>query len=129
MRPTNHRMRVLEVIGSNTGPLSAKEIFATLRRSKPIDRVTVYRILDNLVEKGLVERIRGGRASFFGLAPNANHQRHPHFYCRQCGQMDCLNPQSIVMDMKQFERLFPGKIDSVEVRVDGICKNCLHSRQ
>lgn len=125
LNPTAHRLRVLEVVGNNTYPLNAQEIFETLRRNDPINRVTVYRILDSLVEKGLVQRISGGRASFFGLAPNTHHQHHPHFYCRRCGQMDCLTPHSISTDMTALERIFPGQIDNVEIRVDGVCKNCL----
>ena len=124
---TAHRLRVLEVLGSNTCPLNAQDIYETLRRNEPINRVTVYRILDSLVEKGLVQRISGGRASFFGLAPNAYHQQHPHFYCRRCGQMDCLTPQSVSADITALERIFPGQIDNVEIRVDGVCKNCLKS--
>jgi Fur family ferric uptake transcriptional regulator len=127
LNPTSHRIRVMEVIGNNTYPLNAQEIYDTVQRNQPINRVTVYRILDSLVGNGLVDRISGGRASFFGLAPNNNHQPHPHFYCRQCGRMNCLNPRSIAMDITSFERIFPGKIDNVEIRVDGICKNCLRS--
>jgi Fur family transcriptional regulator, ferric uptake regulator len=125
LSPTAHRVRVLEAIGNNHCPLNAQEIYDTLQHRQPINRVTVYRILDSLVANGLVDRISGGRAAFFGLAPNGRHQRHPHFYCRRCGRMNCLNPKSISMDMKAFERIFPGKIDNVEVRVEGICKNCL----
>jgi Fur family ferric uptake transcriptional regulator len=127
LSPTAHRIRVMEVIGNNTCPLSAQEIYDTVQRNQSINRVTVYRILDSLVANGLVDRISGGRASFFGLAPNDNHQPHPHFYCRQCGQVNCLNPKSISMDMTSFKRIFPGKIDNVEIRVDGVCKNCLRS--
>jgi Fur family transcriptional regulator, ferric uptake regulator len=127
LSPTAHRIRVMEVIGNNNDPLNAQEIYETLQRSRPINRVTVYRILDSLVGNGLVDRISGGRASFFGLAPNANHLPHPHFYCRQCGRMNCLKPRSISMDMTSFERIFPGKIDNVEIRVDGVCKYCLRN--
>lgn len=122
---TDHRLRILEVIGNNNAPLNAQEIFDTLSRGRAINRVTVYRVLDSLVENGLVEKISGGRASFYGLAPNAHHQRHPHFYCRECGRINCLAPQSVSMDTSALERIFPGKIDSVEVRVEGICKHCL----
>ena len=50
--PTRNRLRVLEIIGNNSFPLSASDIHDTLDRSRPINRVTVYRILDLLVEKG-----------------------------------------------------------------------------
>lgn len=123
---TDNRRRVLEVIGNNSYPLSAADIFQTLQPSTPINRVTVYRILDLLVTHGLVERIStAGRAAYYGLAPNAHHRPHPHFYCTRCGQMECLNPDSLTLDSTSFGKTFPGRIDKVEVRVDGICKNCM----
>jgi Fur family ferric uptake transcriptional regulator len=123
---TANRLRVLEVVGNNSFPLSAGDIFKTLERSRPINRVTVYRILDVLVDYGIVERIStGGRAFYYGLAPNAYHQAHPHFYCKSCGQMDCLNPDSLQVESKALWKTYPGQIDKVEIRVDGICKNCL----
>ncbi len=124
---TDHRLRILEVIGNNTSPLSAQEIFSTVQRSQSINRVTVYRILDTLVQRGLVERLSGGRAFFYGLAPNAFHDPHPHFYCKQCGHLDCLQPESISMDLEAFKRIFAGQIENVEVRVNGVCRKCLHT--
>ncbi len=126
LEATPNRLRVLEVVGNNSCPLSAGDIFKTLERNSSINRVTVYRILDRLVDQGMVERLStGGRAAYYGLAPNANHRPHPHFYCKSCGQMDCLNPESLNVETDAMQRTFPGRIDKVEVRVDGICKNCL----
>ena len=81
---------------------------------------------DLLVDNDLVERIStGGRAFYYGLAPNERHQPHPHFYCKSCGQMDCLNPESLNVETEPLWKNFPGRIDKVEVRVDGICKKCM----
>mgnify|MGYP005849087977 CR=1 FL=1 len=126
LEPLPNRMRVLEVIGGNPSPLSAQEIFATLGRTADINRVTVYRILELLVEKGLVERLSGGgRSRLYGMAPNANHPAHPHFHCRSCGLMQCLQPDSLTVDLTGVERSFAGEVQAVEVRLEGICKNCL----
>jgi len=126
LEPTSKRLRVLEIIGNNNFPLSASDIHATLERQQAINRVTVYRILDLLVEKGLVDRIStGGRAAYFGLAPNENHEPHAHFYCTICGQMDCLSPDSLDVEFNRFMKDFPGKINKLEIRLDGVCKNCL----
>ena len=126
LETTPNRLRVLEIVGNNSYPLSAGDIFKTLARSSPINRVTVYRILDLLVDQGIVDRLStGGRAAYYGLAPNDNHRPHPHFYCKNCGQMDCLTPESLSIETDAIQKTFPGRIDKVEVRVDGICKNCL----
>jgi len=124
---TPNRLRVLEVVGNNSYPLSAGDIYKTLERSSSINRVTVYRILDRLVDQGIVERLStGGRAAYYGLAPNEHHRPHPHFYCKECGQMDCLSPESLNIETDAMQKTFPGRIDKVEIRADGICKNCLN---
>lgn len=126
LETTANRIRVLEVVGNNSFPLSAADIFKTLDRSSSINRVTIYRILDLLVGHGVLERLStGGRAAYYGLAPNDYHVPHPHFYCKSCGQMDCLNPESLNIDTDPLWKTFPGRIDKVEVRVDGLCKNCV----
>ena len=126
LEPTENRLRVIEVVGNNSYPLSAADIYQTLERTGSINRVTVYRILDLLVTHGLTDRIStGGRAFYYGMAPNENHRPHPHFYCTRCGQMDCLTPDSLNVDSNPLRKTFPGRIDKVEIRVDGICKNCM----
>ncbi|CAB5079178.1 Zinc uptake regulation protein Zur [Olavius algarvensis associated proteobacterium Delta 3] len=130
LQPTPKRLKILEIIGGNDKPLSAQDIFKTINRTDGINRVTVYRILDLLVENGLAERIStGGRSFNYGMAPNDHHSPHPHFYCTRCGGMECLNPESLTVDPVPLLRMFPGRIDSVEVRVDGICDNCLRTDQ
>jgi Fur family ferric uptake transcriptional regulator len=125
---TRNRLRVLEAIGSHNFPLSAGEIYKTLGRNTSINRVTVYRILDLLVEGGLVQRLSGGGRSFvYGLAPSDYHPAHPHFYCKSCGHMECLKPQSLNVDTKPMRRTFAGLIQNVEVRVDGVCQTCLQT--
>ncbi|RJQ49245.1 MAG: transcriptional repressor [Desulfobacteraceae bacterium] len=130
LEATGNRLRVLEVVGNNRYPLSAADIFKTLERAGSINRVTVYRILDLLVDHGVIERLStGGRAFYYGLAPNDFHRPHPHFYCKCCGQMDCLSPESLGVKADPFWKTFPGQIDKIEVRVDGICKNCLRMQE
>lgn len=125
---TANRLTVLQIIGNSSHPLSAQEIIEELNKSREVNRVTVYRILDLLVEKGLVERISAGDRSFrYGLAPNSNHRPHSHFYCVECGEMECLSPDQINLDAQPLKRNFLGLIERVEVRFDGVCKDCYSS--
>lgn len=126
LEATVNRIKVLEAVGSNNYPLTAKDIFKIVDRSQSMNRVTVYRILDLLVERKILERLSvGSRAAYYGLAPNEHHAPHPHFYCTRCGQMDCLRAEAIDINADSLKKTFPGEIKRVEVRVDGICKNCL----
>ncbi|HBD08190.1 MAG TPA: transcriptional repressor [Syntrophobacteraceae bacterium] len=127
---TPGRRRVLEIIGSSTSPLTAQEITFALERGIPINRVTLYRILDLLVEHHVVDRITAGDRSYrYGLAENPNHPRHPHFYCTRCGSMECLNPTSISVDVNTLHSTYPALIERVEVRLDGVCKRCLREQR
>lgn len=127
---TPNRVGVLEAIGAGKGPLSAQEVFTAAARATGLNRVTVYRILDLLVEKGLVERISGGGRSFaYGLAPNENHPAHPHFRCRRCGVLQCLQPGALTVDLKGIGASLVGEVQGVEVRVDGICRKCLKGKK
>jgi Fur family ferric uptake transcriptional regulator len=122
---TTNRLRVLEIIGEWSHPLSAQEIIEELNRTQEANRVTVYRILELLVDNKLVERISAGDRSFrYGLAPNANHKPHSHFYCVECGEMECLSPEQVNLDTQTLKRSFLGLIERVEVRFDGICEDC-----
>ena len=123
---TRNRIDVLEVIGDNKYPLTAMDIYRTIERRHAINRVTVYRILDLLVERKIVERLStGGRAAHYGLAPNNHHAAHPHFYCIRCGQMDCLSPETLDISPNNLQKTFTGEIERIEIRVDGICTKCL----
>jgi Fur family transcriptional regulator, ferric uptake regulator len=126
--PTPHRLRVLEIIGNSPSPLSHREICRSLRDSHPINRVTIYRILDLLVERNLVARISSGDRSFrYGLVAAADHAEHPHFYCSNCGYMRCLAQSALSVNVEALRKELPGLISRIEVRLDGICSNCLKS--
>ena len=126
---TENRLHVLEVIGGNNYPLTASEIFQTIERTQNINKVTVYRILDLLLEYRLVERIRmGGRAAHYGMAPNDHHAPHPHFYCTKCDAVDCLPPDCVSVSTTNLRKTFPGTIERVEIQVEGVCRNCAKQR-
>ncbi len=125
LSPTPHRLIVVEILGNSPSPVTPQEIFATLERGHRMNKVTLYRILDLLVEKGLVERIPGADRTFrYGLSPG-DHRRHAHFFCSQCGAMQCLSPDVLAVDLPAFQKRFPALIQRVDIRLDGICKECL----
>ncbi len=130
LTPLPNRLMILEIVGNSPSPLSPQEIFEILQRSQKVNKVTIYSIMDLLVANELVERISAGDRSYrYGLAPNGNHPQHPHFYCHQCGNMECLAPEAVNVDTRSIERTFPALIEKIEIRLDGICKSCLKSRK
>ena len=40
--------------------------------------------------------------------------------------MQCLKPEALDLDPEPFTRSFPGTVENVEIRFDGICQNCMN---
>ncbi len=130
LNPTPHRVMVLGILGNSPSPLSPQEIFATLQRFHPMNRVTLYRILEVLVAHGLVERIQSGDKAYrYGLNAQSPHAEHPHFYCSHCGGIQCVHAEGIHVQVEDIQKTFPGLIQKMEIRLDGICKNCLRNHK
>jgi Fur family ferric uptake transcriptional regulator len=124
LRPTPHRCRVLEAITHSPRPVSAREVLDTVAPQCGMNRVTVYRILDILVENRLLERISSADRSFrYGLSAHIHQRPHAHFYCMNCGHMQCL--EEVSLDQLPLKRSIPGDVSRVELRLDGTCRDCL----
>jgi Fur family ferric uptake transcriptional regulator len=123
--PTPLRQAVLRSVGEESRPLAAAEIMAVVRAQMSINKVTLYRILDLLVDRGLIKRLSAGDRAFrYDMGETRHHPDHPHFVCHQCGGMECLCPDVLPGNLKNVKtrgRL----IKQVEVRFEGICEACL----
>jgi Fur family ferric uptake transcriptional regulator len=91
-RLTPQRRAVLRALAELGCALDAEEIHARARRYAPgIGRVTVYRMLDALVEDGLVQQFHlGDGRSRFELAETGVHHHH-HLICQLCGEVAVLD--------------------------------------
>ncbi len=121
---TTRRRRVLEIILAAAQPATAYDILDTL---KPEDArasaVGVYRVLDFLVETGLVHRIETTRA-FVGCA----HPGHPHggqfLICRRCGTVVETEDEGVTHAAQELGQRVGFSIDAPTVEVTGICGDC-----
>ncbi|MBW2074190.1 MAG: transcriptional repressor [Deltaproteobacteria bacterium] len=127
--PTPLRQAVLRSIGEESRPLAAVEIIAAVRDQMSINKVTLYRILDLLVDRGLVKRLSAGDRAFrYGMGETRHHPEHPHFVCSQCGVMECLEPDLLPAGIRKFQIKGKRIIKHVDVRFEGICESCLKAR-
>jgi Fur family ferric uptake transcriptional regulator len=97
LRVTAPRLAVLEALQAADRPLSHAELTERLGAVQ-LDRVTVYRNLDKLVEVGLARLVsREGGAACYEAAGGPQHpaHAHPHFVCTDCGTVSCLPEQPV----------------------------------
>lgn len=121
-RQTPARRRILALLLASKRPLSHLDLEQALAQQDPIDRVTVYRVLDWLVARQLSHKIAGDDRvwRFSAQAIDPAHQ-HAHFHCERCGQFYCLAAIETVLPAS----LPPGfSASSVELTIKGICANC-----
>lgn len=123
-RVTRGRVRVLDVLQAAARPLAHAEIEAALAASRelPPDRVTLYRILDSLVEGGLALKAVDTRGVFRFSAPQTNRQHagHVHFRCVRCGGVFCLDAPP--PPPPRLPRGF--RLQEIEFDVRGVCPQC-----
>lgn len=133
LRVTTARVRVLAGL-TTAGRLLSHHDMEALLGDPPIDRVTLYRVLDSLVECGLAHRIAGDdRVWRFGALPAAEdvdaagvphkpHETHAHFQCSNCGRIVCLSEVPADRDGVKVPRGF--EPEAVELTVRGRCAQC-----
>ena len=137
LRATDARVQVLAELGSAAGLQSHHDIEQALAAARArVDRVTLYRVLDSLVESGLAHRVAGAdRVWRFAATPQAAgkasvmvreaHQRHAHFQCSDCGKIVCLRDMPAVGQGRAL-RMPPGyRTEAVELTVKGRCPGCV----
>lgn len=119
-RATPARVRVLRLLREAPAPLSHAEIEVRLG-DMAIDRVTLYRVLDWLVDSGLAHKSAdAGRVFRFSAASVGEHATHVHFRCELCGGVYCLDASLPVVP-----ELPPGfSLTRMDFDLRGTCARC-----
>jgi Fur family ferric uptake transcriptional regulator len=124
LRPTPVRLGVLGVLGEAPRALQPREILAALRLQRPVNKVTVYRILEDFTRRGLLRRLTlEGRVSHYELACE-HHPPHPHFHCRTCREVQCLEPAPLEAMWTELRGPLGNRAEHIHIRVEGLCHKC-----
>jgi Fur family transcriptional regulator, ferric uptake regulator len=122
-RNTEARRNVLACLIAAGRALSHAEIETQLANTD-LDRVTLYRVLEWLVEQSLAHRVGAlagfDRAMRFAFSRPERNSAHAHFQCVQCGTTMCLD-EVIVPALA-----VPGGIElqGIELAAFGHCAVC-----
>jgi Fur family ferric uptake transcriptional regulator len=124
MRATRGRVRVLCALRAAHAPVCHGELEGIVRTDDgvAIDRVTLYRVLDSLVEAGLAAKSIDGRGVFRFVATESrdSHAGHVHFRCIGCGGIFCLDapppsPPALPLGFR---------LSGMDLDVRGTCGRC-----
>ena len=99
------------------------EILNAIRVRRSVNKVSVYRILDDLTRLGLVRKLPSeGAAAHYELACE-HHPPHPHFQCQACGEVQCLEPVPLERIWREIDPR-GNRAERLEIRVEGLCRRC-----
>ena len=123
LRGTRAAIAVLKALEAAALPLSHDELET---RTAPIDRVTLYRVLDRLVATGLAQRIESSERAGRYVAVQA--RADSYFECTTCHRVMALPadpalPQLLSHLRRQLEKQGLESTQTV-FRVQGTCADC-----
>jgi Fur family ferric uptake transcriptional regulator len=130
-RVTQPRVTILACLMQTDAPLTHQAVIDRLPgQGEAIDRVTVYRVLDWLVEHGVAQKRAGHDRVFrFSLVEHEAaraqvHRQHCHFHCSRCDRTFCLDAAS-TPDAEATPAVPSGfAVEHVELTVNGVCAEC-----
>lgn len=124
LRPTPVRLAVLEILGDAARALRAGEILELLRGRRRVNKVTVYRILEDFTARGILRKVfLDDRAALYELACE-HHPPHPHFQCLSCREVQCLAPVPLGRMWAEIQGPLGNRADRIDIRVEGQCHKC-----
>ena len=116
-RLTNQKRVILEYLKSVKTHPSTKEVYFEVKKKLPqISLGTVYRVLNQLKEKGEVREILTEVSHFDG-----DTSFHSHFICEKCKKIFDVFEE--IPELKN-KKLKVGKIKDYQIIFYGICKKC-----
>ena len=127
LRATPQRLAILSVVARAGGAhLSAEDVWLRLREeSGEMDRSTVYRVLADLTEAGLLEQVRlGDGVSRFEIQDVAHH----HAVCTRCGATEDVSIRAVRALASGLRRETGFVLGHHPLLLPGLCRACAISR-
>ncbi len=123
LKKTSVRVAVLKHLSDEIKALSQPDL-ETLVEGRE-NRVTVYRVLRDLEEKGLIHKVYDveGTARFAlcrSCTEHQHHDEHLHFNCIECKNVICLD--DINVNIPSLPTGF--KVKNIHFIIEGICEKC-----
>jgi len=122
LKQTAGRIALLKVLLKADKPLSHRQICEALG-DLYYDPVSVYRSLESFIEAGFVHKVEDDNRSWLYALCTCKEESHchPHFFCRNCGNCECLRSYSI----PRIENLNNDYIvEEQRYYIKGICSSC-----
>ncbi len=120
---SRNQSEILSCLREAKAPMSAYAILDRVRTAGISHPPTVYRALNDLIEKGMVHRLQS-RSAFIACGHGACDGRFAFAVCRACGRVVEISLTNA--DQAQLLALAPDEIapEQVMIEIAGLCEAC-----
>jgi Fur family transcriptional regulator, ferric uptake regulator len=119
------RRAVIVLLGQQDCCLSAQAIFDRLRaEGRTVGIASVYRILELLVARGLVQRVEIGDNVTRFEAAHAGGDHHHHLVCSDCGKVEAFADERLERALRAIEEKTGYAGAGHDVLLRGECDEC-----
>jgi len=124
MRKTNALVGLIETLAEHNRPMTLAELCASERLSVLCDKATVFRLLQKLVDNGVVRRLGlHERAAYFVLLLPGKHS--DYLICTSCGSIEAIQAPCPVHQLEDEIREKTGYRKLYhELEFFGVCPKC-----
>ncbi len=93
------------------------------RLDSKLNKTTVYRVLENLEDDGILHSfLDGNGVKWYAMCKGCHHSKHedehPHFHCLDCGKIECLSFNIKIPNIENRE------IIHSQILIQGRCETC-----
>jgi len=121
---TPQRVAVLDMLIHAERPITASDILRGINDSLDINRVTVYRIISCLKDNEIIREIPTHDGINHYEMACMHNPLHPHFYCRVCKTMYCLDPPTIATAWEWLAGPHDYTVEGISIGLYGLCRDC-----
>src|SRR5271154_4263798 len=119
------RREVVALLGEQHCALSAAEIEDALRaRDRAVSRASVYRVLEELEQIGMVQRVGVGQSMVRYEPVDHGPGHHHHLVCDRCGRLEPFADDGLERAIARLSDRVPFRLAEHEVVLRGACTTC-----
>jgi Fur family transcriptional regulator, ferric uptake regulator len=123
------RRAILDLLDEQRCALSAAEIQAELAsRRREVSRASVYRVMDELEEIGLLQRVEVGHGVVRYEPARGASEHHHHLVCDCCGRVSPFSDDGLERAIRRVSETLPVRVSEHEVVIHGACETCSSPR-
>jgi Fur family ferric uptake transcriptional regulator len=119
------RRAILELLGEQPCALSVIDIGRALsQRGREVSRASIYRVIEELEELGLLARVDvGGSAAMYEAARHGPGHHH-HLVCERCGRLEPFTDEGLERAIRRLSERLPLRVHEHEIVIRGSCTEC-----